>query len=362
MEGANRAGRGTQGAPCQLSRAARARRRCGTIIQATASLSQIPQVEPEILDGPCRKGEVDVTKLRLSLEALEVLDAIARRGSFAAAAEALQRVPSAITYTIHKLETDLQVQLFDRNGHRAKPTEAGVSLMREASQLLSTLSDVEQRTQRIAQGLEAELRVVHEALIPFERLLPLIQRFNEEVPGVRLSVMTEALTGCWDALRRGRADLAIGAPEYSMPSGVMNVKHLGDVHWQFYVAPDHPLTRCEMPAPSTEIEKYRTVLIADSARDLPTRSMGLRAGADALTVSSNEAKAAAQAAGIGVGFLSPQTARQWLADKRLVVIDVEEPRPPSRLCYAWQSRQTGPGLSWFLRQLESPAVREALLG
>lgn len=290
-----------------------------------------------------------------------MLDAIAQRGSFAAAAEALNRVPSAITYTIQKLETDLDVQLFDRNGHRARPTEAGITLMREACQMLSQITDIEQRTQRIHQGLEAELRVAVEALIHFDMLIPLIRRFYDEVPGVHLFLMTETLTGCWDALRSGRADLAIGAPEYSMPSGVMNVKHLGDVHWVFCVPPDHPLARCPPPVPSAEIEKYRTVLVSDSARDLPARSMGLRAGFDALTVSTNTEKTAAQAAGIGVGFLAPQHARPYVDSGRIVILDVEEPRPPSRLCYAWQSKKTGPGLGWFLKQLDSPRVRAELL-
>jgi len=61
---------------------------------------------------------------KLSLDALLVLDAIARKGSFAAAAEELHRVPSAITYTVQKLEQDLDVQLFDRSGHRARLTRA----------------------------------------------------------------------------------------------------------------------------------------------------------------------------------------------------------------------------------------------
>ena len=38
--------------------------------------------------------------LKLSLEALEILDAIARHGSFGRAAEELGRVPSAITYAV----------------------------------------------------------------------------------------------------------------------------------------------------------------------------------------------------------------------------------------------------------------------
>ena len=41
--------------------------------------------------------------MRLTLEALETLDAIDEHGSFARAAEALHRVPSAVTYTVQKL-------------------------------------------------------------------------------------------------------------------------------------------------------------------------------------------------------------------------------------------------------------------
>lgn len=56
----------------------------------------------------------------LTLEALRVMDAIDRRGSFAAAADELGRVPSALSYTMQKLEEELDVVLFDRSGHRTK--------------------------------------------------------------------------------------------------------------------------------------------------------------------------------------------------------------------------------------------------
>ena len=58
----------------------------------------------------------------LTLEALRVMDAIDRRGSFAAAADELGRVPSALSYTMQKLEEELDVVLFDRSGHRTKFT------------------------------------------------------------------------------------------------------------------------------------------------------------------------------------------------------------------------------------------------
>ena len=54
--------------------------------------------------------------MRISLDSLAVLDAIARNGSFAAAAEALHKVPSALTYTVQKLEQQLGLVIFDRSG------------------------------------------------------------------------------------------------------------------------------------------------------------------------------------------------------------------------------------------------------
>ena len=53
----------------------------------------------------------------LTLEAIRVLDAIDRRGSFAAAADELGKVPSALSYTVQKLEDELDAMLFGYSDH-----------------------------------------------------------------------------------------------------------------------------------------------------------------------------------------------------------------------------------------------------
>ena len=116
---------------------------------------------------------------RLSLDALLVLDAIDRRGSFAAAAEALFRVPSAITYSVQKLEQDLGVMLFDRSGHKAKLTSAGQLLLQEGRALLDSAAMLEQRVKTHATGWEGELRIAISELLPFARVIQLVREFNE---------------------------------------------------------------------------------------------------------------------------------------------------------------------------------------
>lgn len=71
--------------------------------------------------------------MALSLESLEVLDAIERKGSFAAAAHELGKVPSALTYVVRKLEDDLDVLLFDRRRHRAELTPAAARCWTKAA-------------------------------------------------------------------------------------------------------------------------------------------------------------------------------------------------------------------------------------
>jgi hypothetical protein len=74
----------------------------------------------------------------LTLEALEVVDTIARKGSFAAAAAELGRVPSALTYTVRKLQDAPELLLFDRRGRRASLTAAGRELLDPSQPVAST--------------------------------------------------------------------------------------------------------------------------------------------------------------------------------------------------------------------------------
>src|SRR5687767_8724004 len=108
--------------------------------------------------------------MRLTLDALQVLDAVARKGSFAGAAEELHRVPSAITYSVQQLERGLGVEVFDRRGHRAVLTDAGRELLDEGRELLRAAADLECRVKQVAQGWEVELRIAVDTIISLERL------------------------------------------------------------------------------------------------------------------------------------------------------------------------------------------------
>jgi DNA-binding transcriptional LysR family regulator len=299
---------------------------------------------------------------KLSLDALLVLDAIARKGSFAAAAEELHRVPSAITYTVQKLEQDLEVQLFDRSGHRARLTRAGEELLRDGRYLLRAATDIECRVQRIAKGWETEVRIAYNDIIPASRLTSLLSSFYADAPSTRLRLSAEILGGCWDALFSGRADLVIGAPGDSPPETGAMVRPYGDVPFVFAVAPAHPLAQAEEPVSTADVLRHRVVVAADTSRSLAPWTAGLAVGQDTLTVSTMQAKLEAQIQGLGVGYLPVNLARAPLESGQLVRKRVEdESDKVTRLSLAWRSRDTGKALKWWLARLDDPAVKQGLL-
>jgi len=293
--------------------------------------------------------------MRLSLDALLVIDAIDRKGSFAAAAHELHRVPSAVTYTVQKTEEDLDVPLFDRRGHRAKLTAAGRELLNEGRLLLRAANELEARVKRVATGWEAELRIAYDAIIPARAMLLLVQDFSTENVATRLRFTPEVLGGCWDALASGRADLIIGASGEGPAGGGYQTRRLGELEWVFAIAPTHALAAAAEPLSSQDIIKHRAVVVADSSRNLPPRTTGLLSGQNTLTVGDAAAKLEAQVMGLGVGYLPRCLAAAAAARGELLIRRTEEPKVSQMLSIAWRTAHKGKALKWFVDQI-NPAT------
>ncbi|MDP1610846.1 MAG: LysR family transcriptional regulator [Sulfuritalea sp.] len=292
---------------------------------------------------------------KLTLDAIEIIDAIDRGGSFAAAAEALHKVPSTISYTVAKLEEQLGFQLFVRRGPRVTPTPAGRELLSEGRWLLRSAADLESRLRRIATGYESELCLVHDSLLPTCALIDDIRAFEALQCGTRLRIGTEVMTGSWEALREGRADLvlAIGDPP---PGFAQQTKRLRDIEFVFCVAPQHPLARIDRPLVADDFLAHTAIVVADSARLLPPRSIGLRAGQSRITVSNIEAKIALQIAGLGYGFLPRCRVDAALTRRELVAREVAETRAGEPLWLAWSLDGEGEAQKWWRARLQAPGA------
>jgi len=296
----------------------------------------------------------------LTPEALSLIDAVHRTGSMAAAARELGVVPSALTYRIRQVEDALDVLLFDRSSRQAKLTVAGKELLREGNRVLSELDAIANRVKRVATGWEPQLTLSVDSIISRSTIMELCEAFFTLNPPTRLKIREEALSGTLQALTSGQADLAIGVALEPGNNSDLQSKTLGNTRFVYAVAPHHPLAKAVEPITDSMMLAHRVVAVADSVQRGSGLTIGLLGGQDVFTVPGMLAKLDAQMRGLGVGFLPEYLARPYIDAGRLVEKKVSQKPRNMRVSYAWRATD-GKALRWWLRQLESPKTRSALL-
>jgi DNA-binding transcriptional LysR family regulator len=296
-------------------------------------------------------------KLPITLEALEVIDAIERKGSFAAAATVLHKVPSAVSYTVQKLEQDLGVTLFQKEGRRAVLTSAGKHLVAQGRHLLRAADELAAGVRQTATGWEPHLRIAVETIVPLPAVLPLVADLQAIQPGVEVSLYTEVLAGTWEALSENRVDLVIGGIGDAPGHKGLRCEHWRSVKHVFVAAPDHPL--CSEPAPISidTVQQYRAIIIRDSSRNSATLSRGILSQETAIYVPTMEAKIEAHRLGLGVGYVPENQVAEDVATARLVALNLAEPREESPLMLGWKAGNRGQALQFFLERLRGSSVR-----
>lgn len=308
-----------------------------------------------------RPGPRDV----LTPDALALLAAIAESGSFAAAARSAGLVPSAVTYRVRQIEEALDVLLFDRSARQARLTDAGRELLREGGRLLAEIDAVANRVRRVATGWEPRFTLAVDSVIHRGTLLELCARFFAQQPPTRLRLRDETLSGTLEALSSGQADLALGVVAEAAVDPGLQSRPLGSLRFVFAVAPHHPLARAAEPLSDESIARHRGVAVADSVSRGEGLNIGILGGQDLFTVPDLPAKLEAQLRGLGGGFLPECLAGPHIETGRLVVRRVERPERQVHVSYAWRRSPAGTrgkALQWWLKQLESPVTRDALLG
>lgn len=285
----------------------------------------------------------------LTLESLRVMDAIDRRGSFAAAAEELGRVPSALSYTMQKLEEELDVVLFDRSGHRTKFTNVGRMLLERGRLLLEAADKLTSDAEALARGWEPHLTIVCEALIPTASLFPLVDKLAQKST-TQLTLATEVLAGAWERLETGRADIVIAPDMHFRTSSEINSRPLYSVVNVYVAAPDHPIHKEPEPLSDTSRVKYRGIAVADTARERPVLTVLLLDKQQRLTVSSIDDKRRALLAGLGVASMPYPRVEKDILEGRLKVIGSEYSHE-TNVIMAWRRDSMGEAKAWCLREI-----------
>ena len=280
-----------------------------------------------------------------SLDQLRIFLSVAEHGSFGAAARSMGRAVSAISYGIAQLEAQLAVTLFEREGSR-KPvlTPAGEGLLVEARGVADAVDALLAKTRSLHAGLESQLGLVLDVMLPGEVTARVLSDFRELFPTVALHLRVEGLGAVTECLIDEEAQLAIGGPVIA-EDPQLERQVIGSVDLIPVAAPTHPLAAPDI-APG---ESRKHLQLTDRSRRTEGREFSVLSP---LTWRLGDlgAKHSLIKEGLGWGNMPRDMVERDLAAGRLVVLDLpEKPGANYTLAALWRrDTRLGPATSWLI--------------
>ncbi|MDX5332762.1 MAG: LysR family transcriptional regulator [Gammaproteobacteria bacterium] len=260
---------------------------------------------------------------KITLRQLEILEAVARCGSFSRASGELHLTQPAVSMQVKQLEAGLGLPLFEHIGKQIRLTEAGRETLNSAQLIARELANLEQALADL-QGLKGGTLTVSAASTASVFAARLMARFRALYPEVQLSLNVVNRETLLRHLTENTIDLALmGKPPEDLG---LHARPFMDNPLVVIAATSHPLAGKRHIPLARFIEEpligreqgsgTRGALAAFLAeRGLPFNT--------AMEMNKNEAIKQAVEAGLGVGVVSLHTVQAEIASGQLCVLDVK---------------------------------------
>ena len=252
--------------------------------------------------------------IKTSLEQWEALRAVVEEGSFALAAERLNKSQSSVSYTLAKLQERVPVPIFEEGGRKAILTEAGKSLFRHALNLLSHAEQLDRTASYLATGWESEVVIAADALADLSGIFCSLHAFSKEHPQTRIRILETTLSGTDEAIISRKADIAI-CPR--VPPGFLG-KQFGHAMMRAVARYDHPLLQFSEIS-EQQLRLHRQLVVRDTGIKRE-QDGGWLGSSQRWTVSHFSSSIKAVKAGLGFAFIPQAFIENELASGELKVL------------------------------------------
>lgn len=261
----------------------------------------------------------------LSPDQLRALDAIARTGSFSAAAAALNLSQPAVSLQIRELEHRLGVVLVERMNRRAYPTPAGEELLEHARRVLAEIDEMLEAMRRHREGKLGRVRLgTSEAILTY-MLPPLLREIRTQYPNLELVAMPGSTSRVLQRLLANELDIGL----VTMPVDEPQIEMEFVREDQFYAL--FPPDETGLPEAMTPRALAQRTFIIDGR---PTHShrlidgwfatAGLRQPV-AMEIDNSESIKSMVAAGLGCAILPREAVMEAAAKNELLVRPLDPP-------------------------------------
>lgn len=296
-----------------------------------------------------------------TLDQLRVFLAIVETGSFSAAARQLNRQQSVVSYTVAKLEAQLGgLVLFERRASRPRLTEAGQAILADARRLALGMDAMQSRARGMLAGLEPEVAVAVDVMLPTSRLVGALMAFRETFPSVTLRLYVEALGSVAKLVLDRTCRIGLSGPMI-IARDDLDQQTVGYVTMVAVAAPDHPLAVQPGPLPSAALREHVQLVLTDRSELTRGRDFAV-ASPHTWRLADLGAKHALLRQGLGWGNMPAPMVRDDLETGRLKQLDLAE-RSSHRYALTAMRRNDGPpgpAGEWLLKTLSGASPEDDL--
>jgi len=260
----------------------------------------------------------------MTLEQLKMLKQVAELGSLKSASSKLFKTQPAISQGIKQLEAQLGLQLFDRQGYRLSLTNDGKKIYQQALRLLDEAEHMEQLATFLSAGYEASITLAIEASYDLNKILPVLEKTQNEFPHTQIILKQEYISGALEAVESGQADIALTAiDDMTLNSGLFETNKL----YQGYL--------CNVSAPRfierhpnlksvSELKNEYQIVVQDSGQSSQGINYSVQTGQRCWYVNDFNTKKTLIMSGMGWGRLPDYMIKKALKENTLTTLNMKD--------------------------------------
>ena len=263
--------------------------------------------------------------------------AVADTGSFSAAAELLYLTQPAVSKRVSTLETELDIQLFDRIGRKVTLTEAGTALLDRARNILQQVEDSKRVLQNLSGHIAGKLSIGTSHHIGLHRLPPVLRAFTHAYPEVELDLHFMDSEEACHAIEHGDLELGIVTLPL-MPAKVLHTYEIWPDPLDIVVNQSHPLASLKKITPK-QLANYSAILPTRGTytRQIFEHTMRKHKLELKVGLSTNYLETIKMMVGVGLGWsVLPRS----MLNKELTTLNIEGIKLKRKLGVVWHSGHT----------------------
>ncbi|WP_315837910.1 LysR family transcriptional regulator [Bradyrhizobium prioriisuperbiae] len=288
-----------------------------------------------------------------TLDQLQIFLSIVETGSFSGAARKLGRATSVISYAVANLETQLGLELFDRASTK-KPqlTDAGRAVLSDARSISLGLGDLLAKARGLMSGLEAEVALVVDVMLPTTKLVLVLDEFQAAYPTVSLRLHVEALGAVTQLLLNRTATVGVSGPAL-LDTDILERRRIGSIRLIPVAAPSHPLSQHRGRTTVAAVRKHIQLVLTDRSELTKSQDFGV-ISVRTWRLADLGSKHALLLAGVGWGSMPDAMVSDDIAAGRLTELDLDTWSSAIYPLQAIHRTDTppGPAASWLIARLQ----------